>query len=75
MAINTFSMAYFYIFPPFSLIGQVTANIKRDRVEAVVVVPQWSTHTTLFPASTNKFDVAAQAQGVTPITGEATAND
>lgn len=43
-------MAYFYIFPPFSLIGQVTANIKRDRVEAVVVVPQWSTQ---YPWVTN----------------------
>lgn len=56
-------------------------------MEAVVVVPNWSTqywypqvvnmkktNTTLFPAITNKFDVATQAEGVAHITQEGTAN-
>ena len=47
VAVNAFSMvwhdAYFYIFPPFSIIGQVISKIKRDRTDAVLVVPDWPT--------------------------------
>ena len=47
IAINAFSMiwhnAYFYIFPPFSIIGQVIAKIRRDKTDAILVVPDWST--------------------------------
>ena len=46
-AVNAFSMvwqgAYFYIFPPFSIIGQVISKIKRDKMDAVLVVPDWPT--------------------------------
>ena len=47
MAINAFSLSwnnnYFYMFPPFSLVGRVLANINRDKTNAVIVVPDWST--------------------------------
>ena len=47
MAVNAFSFNwnnnYFYMFPPFSLVGRVLAKINRDKTEAVIVVPDWST--------------------------------
>ena len=47
MAVNAFSLNwnnnYFYMFPPFSLVGRVLAKINRDKTEAVIVVPDWST--------------------------------
>ena len=47
MAINAFLMIwnddYFYIFPPFRLIGYVIAKIRRGRTEAVGVVLDWPT--------------------------------
>ena len=47
MAINTFSLTsnndYFYMFPPFSLVGRVLAKIQRDKTNAVILVPDWST--------------------------------
>ena len=46
MAVNAFSLNwnnnYFYI-PPFSLVGRVLAKVNRDKTEAVIVVPDWST--------------------------------
>ena len=32
-----------YIFPPFSLLGKVTAKIYRDKTKAIVVIPKWPT--------------------------------
>ena len=47
MAINAFSLTwnnnYFYMFPPFCLVGRVLAKIHRDKTNAVIVVPDWST--------------------------------
>ena len=47
MAISAFSLTwnnnYDYMFPPFSFIGQVLAKIHRDKTNAVIVVPDWST--------------------------------
>ena len=47
MAINAFSLTwnnnYFHMFPPFSLVGRVLAKIHRDKTNAVIVVPDWST--------------------------------
>ena len=47
MAINAFSLTwnnnYFYMFPPFSLVGRVLAKIHRDETKTVIVVPDWST--------------------------------
>ena len=47
MVINAFSLTcnnnYFYMFPPFCLVGRVLAKIHRDKTNAVIVVPDWST--------------------------------
>ena len=47
MAVNAFSLTwninYFYVFPPFSLVSRVLAKVNRDKTEAVIVVPDWST--------------------------------
>ena len=47
MAFNAFSLTwnnnYFYMFPLFSLEGRVLAKVNRDKTEAVIVVPDWST--------------------------------
>ena len=32
---------YFYIFPPFSLIGKVLAKISREQTRAILVLPDW----------------------------------
>ena len=31
------------MFPPFGLVGRVLAKVNRDKTEAVIVVPDWST--------------------------------
>ena len=31
------------MFPPFSLVGRVLAKVIRDKTNAVIVVPDWST--------------------------------
>ena len=47
MAMNAFSLTwnnnYFYMFPPFSLVGRVLAKIQRDKTNAEIVAPDWST--------------------------------
>ena len=47
MAVNAFSLTwndnYFYMFPCFSLAGQVLAKVNRDKTKAVIVVPDWPT--------------------------------
>ena len=47
MTVNAFSFScnnkFFYMFPPFSLVGQVLAKVIRDKTDAVIVVPDWST--------------------------------
>ena len=47
MAIDAFSLTwnnnFFYIFPPFSLVGLILANIQRNKTNVVTVVPDWST--------------------------------
>ena len=47
MAINAFCLTwnnnYFYMFPPFSLVGQVLAKIHRDKANAGIVIPDCST--------------------------------
>ena len=46
MAVNAFSLTCnkcFYRFPPFSLVGGVLAKVNRDKTEAVIVLPDWST--------------------------------
>ena len=46
MAVNTFSLTwnnkFFYMFPPFSLVGRALAKVIRDKTDAVIVVPDWS---------------------------------
>jgi len=37
------SNTFMYMFPPFSLMAAVLAKIRRDRAEAVVVMPLWIT--------------------------------
>ena len=47
MAVNAFSLTwnniFFYMFPLFSLVGRVLAKVIRDKTDAVIVVPDWST--------------------------------
>ena len=47
IAINASSLTwnnnYFYMFPPFSLVGRVLAKIHRNKTISVIVVPDWST--------------------------------
>ena len=47
LGIDAFSIKWntelYYIFPPFSLIGKVTAKIYRDKTKAIVVIPKWLT--------------------------------
>ena len=47
MVIIAFSLTwnnnYFYKFPPFSLVGRVLGKIHRDKTNAVIVLPDWST--------------------------------
>ena len=47
LAIDAFSIKwnteFYYIFPPFSLLGKVTAKIYRDKTKAIVVIPKWPT--------------------------------
>ena len=47
MAVNAFSLTwnnkFFYMFPPFSLVGRVIAKVIRDKTDAVLVVLVWST--------------------------------
>ena len=47
LAINTFSIKwnteFYYIFPPFSLLGKVTAKIYRDKTKGILVIPKWPT--------------------------------
>ena len=47
MAVNAFSLAwnnkFFCMFPPFSFIGRVLAKVIRDKTDAAIVVPDWST--------------------------------
>ena len=32
---------FYYIFPPFSFLGKVTAKIYREKTKAMVVIPKW----------------------------------
>ena len=41
--ISLSAKADFYMFPHFSLVGRVLAKVNRDKTEAVIVVPDWST--------------------------------
>ena len=41
IAIDAFSIKFYYIFPHFSLLGKVTAKIYRDKTKAIVVIPKW----------------------------------
>lgn len=34
---------FFYIFPPFSLIGKVLQKLERDKSQAIIVTPVWTT--------------------------------
>ena len=47
MAVNDFSLTwnnkFFYMFPPFSLVGRVLAKVIREKADALIVVPDWST--------------------------------
>ena len=47
LAIDAFSIKwnteFYYIFPPFSLLWQVTVKIYRDKTKVIVVIPKWST--------------------------------
>ena len=80
---------YFYIFPPFSLIGQKGQSERSKGTQwkqqwwyqigqhSIYSHRQWTckkTNTTSYPAITKKFDVTTQADAVAPITQEATAN-
>ena len=38
------SLTYSYYFPPFSIILKVLQKIQKDKVQAIVVVPYWTTH-------------------------------
>ena len=44
LAIDAFSIKwnteFYYIFPPFSLLGEMTAKIYRDKTKAIVVIPK-----------------------------------
>ena len=44
LATNAFSIKwnteFYYIFPPFSLLGKMTAKIYRDKTKAIVVIPK-----------------------------------
>ena len=44
LAIDSFSIKwnteFYYIFPPFSLLGKVTAKIYGDKMKAIVVIPK-----------------------------------
>ena len=46
-AVDAFSLvwsnSYFYMFPPFSLIGKVLAKASRDKTKGIIVVPDWPT--------------------------------
>ena len=45
--VNAFSLCWLdlnsYIFPPFSIVGRVLANLAQDRATALVIVPCWET--------------------------------
>ena len=47
MAIDAFSFVwkndYFFIFPPFSLIGRILRKIEEDEADAIIVAPVWRT--------------------------------
>ena len=47
LALHAFSLKWsielYYIFPPFSLLGKVTAKIYRDKTKVIVVIPKWPT--------------------------------
>ena len=47
MVINAFSLTwknnYFYTLPPFRFVGRVLAKVNRDKADAIIVVPDWST--------------------------------
>ena len=46
-AVNAFFLTwnnnYFYMFPPFSLAGRVSAKVNKDKTKGVILVPDWST--------------------------------
>jgi hypothetical protein len=47
IAIDAFSMQwnslFVYLFPPFSVIGQVLKKVEEDRAEAILIAPIWAT--------------------------------
>ena len=74
MAVNVFSLTwnnnYFYMFIPFSLVGQVLAKVNRDKIGTRLVksilVPSANVddqlQTTIFLAINKKSDSSTQAQ-------------
>ena len=46
-AVNAFFLTwnnnYFYMFPPFSFAGRVSAKVNKDKTKGVILVPDWST--------------------------------
>ena len=90
MAVNAFSLTwnnkFFYMFPPFSLVDQVLANVIRDKTDAVIVVPDWSnqywypqliqmtTQKPLFSTITKKSDAYTQTLRVPYTTSETSFN-
>lgn len=47
LAIDAFTMEwkenFFYIFPPFSVIGRVLAKVQLDRTKCILITPDWPT--------------------------------
>ena len=47
IAIDAFSLKwdseFYYIFPPFSLLGKVAAKIYKDHTKCIVLMPKWTT--------------------------------
>lgn len=39
----TWSNHFFYVFPPFSLVGRVARKLKQDKSRAILVAPLWTT--------------------------------
>ena len=74
------------MFPPFSLVCQVLAKIYRDKTNAVIIVPDWSTQywytvatddhpgPTVFSAVTKKLDIATQTLCDPPAIQKTTVN-
>ena len=61
--------AYFYMFPPFSLIGRVLRKIREDDADAVLVAPWWPTQAwfgTLLKATHRRLRFRRRAHNLIP---------